>query len=49
MAPMSSKTVMMPSVRSGCPADRPEILDQTPPELPTKPVEPPNPIPADKR
>jgi hypothetical protein len=49
MAPMSSKTVMMPSVRSGCPANRPEILDQTPPELPTKPVEPPNPIPADKR
>lgn len=45
IAPMSNKTVVKP----GCPATRPVILDQTAPELPTKPVEPPNPIPADKR
>jgi hypothetical protein len=46
---MDRMTLVVPMVRAGCPADRPAILDEKAPEMPTEPTKPENPIPEDKR
>ncbi len=39
----------LPSVRPGCPAARPAILDELPPTVPVKPTPPPDPRPPEAR
>lgn len=46
---MDRTTVSVPVVRAGCPAERPEVLDEKVPDMPTAPTKPENPIPKDKR
>lgn len=46
---MDRMTLVAPMVRAGCPADRPAILDEKVPEMPTAPTKPENPIPEDQR
>ena len=42
-------SLTVPMVREGCPAPRPEILDEKEPTVSAAPVKPENPIPVDKR
>jgi hypothetical protein len=46
---MDRMTLITPMVRTGCPAERPAILNEKVPEMPTAPTKPENPIPEDKR
>lgn len=46
---MDRTSLVVPMVRAGCPAERPEILDEKVPDMPKEPTKPENPIPEDKR
>jgi len=48
-AGMNRMSLAVPMVKAGCPANRPAILDQNAPDVPTAPSKPENPIPVDKR